>query len=1109
MNSLQNKKISDCSVYVLKVKPPLQFVAVKIRGRKVLGMIDTGADINCIGSKICTELNIGWNKDNSLTIQGIGGPAQSLGIARIRVDIAPGKFIIQSFVVISALETGIILGLPFLQEINGVIRIGKNTMGSCYGELELVTGYSVVDANLWSTKGENLVSIQEEKIEAHEKRKCMEVIMKEKIQKSDLSETETEMLYTLLEEYKDLWKSEKRGVATFTKHEIILSTKKPLCLKARRFTAEQQKIIEEEIQEMEQSGVIEESNSPYRSEIVLVRKSMGEWRVCIDFRLLNQYTIDDKFPLPSIQDLLRSVRESCYFVTLDLRSGYWQILMDTESKKYTAFRTSRGLKQFKVMPFGLKNAPATFQRMMEEVVGDLHWEGVLVYLDDVLIHGETVAEVFMKLKEVFSRFRKAGLTLRLDKCDFFLKTIRYLGFIIGKGVLKPNPDKVKALNHVKLPKNKSELRSLLGFLGFYRQFIHNYSTKAEPLTKLLKNQESFKWTNLQEQALRELLQGLENQVLSNPQINDYLQLETDASDIAIGAVLSSSTDNIIWKPVEFMSRTLSDTQRRWPVHEREAWAIVAALEKFDSYLRGRTFSVVTDCSSLQWMSKAKVGKISRWASRMSEYGLTIIHRSGKQMEHVDFLSRYVNIPEEGLSDRMTVWNACLEHVNNIPTIAEIVELQKNEVPKWGKGFAINEGIVFFRSKLYAPPSVRNQVISAGHQINRFMHNGMRKTKAVVSKVFRWPGMDNDIAKFVKGCLACQRTRPGIEKLQGMIKHHDTKGAFEKVYVDIWSTSHSGTKYQCLTAIDSLTRWAEVIEIQTETAKDVSAALFNIWISRFGVPNEIITDRGPAFTSELFNSLCHIMGCHHIRTTPRHPEGNAIVEVFHKTLRKGLCMFTQIQPDGLSFRDALSVVLMGYRATIHETTTDTPAFLAHGVDLRPSLDIDWRFMKRIPEKERLQNLQLIRFEILAKSQDRAKLLEKAGATQRETIELGDLVLLKLNLEERSRFDTVDGSDKLRTKWSLPYRVIETTGDGQSAVLKSLLSGIPRILPLRKAHIRNLRFISPPVDEQQRKEWENIIQNERFSQAHDEEKQAYLKIFWESIDNKTSGKRLRSE
>ena len=279
------------------------------------------------------------------------------------------------------------------------------------------------------------------------------------------------------------------------------------------------------------------------------------------------------------------------------------------------------------------------------------------------------------------------------------------------------------------------------------------------------------------------------------------------------------------------------------------------------------------------------------------------------MEHVDFLSRYINPIEEGLVERITVY--MVDGKDSISSIEKVVTAQKEEPLRWGKGFVSRNGIIFYRSKYYAPPSLRMKIVAAGHILNPLIHGGMRKTKATISKVFRWPKMELDISKYVQGCLPCQRVCPGIEALQGLVRHHGALGAFEKVYIDIWSVSLYKTQYKCLTMVDSLTCWAKVEEIKDETANSVSQAFFTTWVSRFEVPQEVVSDQGKAFTGEVVEQWCQILGYKHLKSTPYHPQGNAIVETFHRYLNRGLSLMVQRSSLNLMFKEAISLILMGY------------------------------------------------------------------------------------------------------------------------------------------------------------------------------------------------------
>ncbi|KAH0472939.1 MAG: uncharacterized protein KVP18_005262, partial [Porospora cf. gigantea A] len=262
---------------------------------------------------------------------------------------------------------------------------------------------------------------------------------------TNASEEGQATLQQLLQRYDGLWRGERRGCAQAMSHRISVTSDRPIVTRPRSFTPAQQRVLQEELRSMLDAGVIEPSNSPHASEVVLVRKKDGGWRVCIDFRQVNDLTVPDQYPLPRIADLIREVRQSRFFVALDLRAGYWQVKMEADSIPYTAFRCTGGLYQFTVMPFGLRNAPATFQRMVDCLLGDLRYGGVLAYLDDILVHGATEEGTLTLLAEVFRRLSVAGLTLNLKKCTFFPKRLHYLGQVIEEGLLLPDPSRVQQL----------------------------------------------------------------------------------------------------------------------------------------------------------------------------------------------------------------------------------------------------------------------------------------------------------------------------------------------------------------------------------------------------------------------------------------------------------------------------------------------------------------------------------------------------------------------------------------------------------------------------------------------------------------------------------------
>jgi hypothetical protein len=872
-----------------------------------------------------------------------------------------------------------------------------------------------------------------------------------------LSAANQKALLSALLEFAPTWVNERRGLARTLEHHIILDTTCPIVDRPRRHPPHLLEVAEKEIKEMLQQGVIRPSFSPYAAEIVLVQKKAekgGGIRFCVDYRRLNQHTLPDRHPLPRIDDLLRQVRRSRHFVSLDLRAGYWQIPMAQSSIPKTAFRFNNQLFEFLVMPFGLTNAPATFQRAMEQIFGDLRWSGVLVYLDDILIHAPTEEELLALFREVLRRLQSHNLTMKLEKCFFAPAEIDYLGHVVSKDGLHPNLAKVSTLGKWKVPRNISELRSLLGFLGFYRQYIDHYAEKTAPLTDMTKKGSRIVWTP----ELTELVNGILGQLavvtLTNPVDTDNFRITTDASERGIGAELAcrNETSNT-WRPVMLISHKFSERERNWPSYEREAYAIVFALDRFDCFVRGREVEVITDCHSLMWMKDAK-GKVGRWASRLAEYKLNIKHKAGAKVPHVDYLSRYCLEEDEFLADRM-VWTF------SFPLMDEIKQAQQQFAHEArGKAYMVKDGCIFYRNRIWVPKSLRHRIIMASHQMAPYYHPGYKRTRSVVMRIFCWPRIDEDVASFVKGCLQCQRIRPGTERLQGLWRPHLSFGVFDKVYVDTWKCSY-GEPRCVVTMLDYSTRWAEgyVCSSSTPTAAEVAHGFLVSWCCRFGFPQVVVTDNGTEFKAA-FERLCAQMEIQQIRTAVYHPEGNAPVEAFHKHLGRSLAHFRL--SSRWDFEAALNLAFLMYRAMPHTTTGETPAFALFGTDVRPLVKGDWRTVPYPAEQDRLRFLQHSREDMRQRALARANLLATRYMDERAPakLEVGNLVLIR----------RVDKKDKLTPPWSLPYRVTHVNGDGTVATLVSIATGKVR----HSVHVQNCRVINPPVGVEQAEEWGRLLE-----------------------------------
>jgi len=457
----------------------------------------------------------------------------------------------------------------------------------------------------------------------------------------------TQLLELLVEFEPTFQKSDKPLSRTTTVEHGIEVEGRPIKQAPRRLPYHKQAIVKEELEKMLKAGVIRPSSSPWASPIVLVTKKDGTTRFCIDYRLLNAVTIKDAFPLPRIDESLDTLAGSVYFCTMDLASGFWQIGMMEDDKAKTAFCTKFGLFEFNVMPFGLCNAPATFERLTERVLRGLLWEECLVYIDDVIVFGKTFSEVLLRLRKVLERFREHHLSVKAKKCDLFKKEVEFLGHVVSEEGIKCNPKKVADVKNCQPPKTVTEVRSFLGLAGYYRKFVDQYSKIARPLTELTKKAVPFIWSEDCQKAFDALKLALtESPVLAYPDMTKPFILDTDASGFAIGAVLSQKQDNGDERPVAYASYTLSDTQSRYCTTNRELLAVVVFVEHFHHYLLGAKFYVRVDHASLKWLQnfKSPQGIVARWLVRLGCYDFTIEHRKGEEHGNADGLSRMLGSP---------------------------------------------------------------------------------------------------------------------------------------------------------------------------------------------------------------------------------------------------------------------------------------------------------------------------------------------------------------------------------------------------------------------------------------------------------------------------------
>ena len=488
-----------------------------------------------------------------------------------------------------------------------------------------------------------------------------------------LTESEQEQLYAVLLNYADVFADDSGdlGKADKLQHTINTGDALPIRPPPRRIPAVPREEVRKLLREMEEKRIIRPSKSPWASPVVLVKKKDGSTRFCVDYRRLNSVTHKDAYPLPRIDDTLQSLSGSKWFSTIDLLSRYWQVDITESDREKTAFITHDGLFEFNVMPFGLCNAPATFQRLMNFALSGMLWSECLVYLDDIVIFGRTFEEHLSHLASVLARLRAVNMKAKLSKCNFLKEQVLYLGHVISPEGISTDPSKTQRITEWPTPKSVQEVQQFLGLAGYYRRFVQNFAGIAKPLQRLTERGRIFKWTIECENAFARLKLLLSTSpILSFPDFSLPFILDTDACQCGIGAVLSQIHKDGTERVVAFASRAMSKSERKYSVTQQELLAAVTFINYFRQFLLGKHFVLRTDHGSLQWLHSLKEpeGQLARWLERLQEYNFNIQHRKGSHHQNADALSRH---PSHHL-DSPTMENVTSTVHNDCPQVVSPV-----------------------------------------------------------------------------------------------------------------------------------------------------------------------------------------------------------------------------------------------------------------------------------------------------------------------------------------------------------------------------------------------------------------------------------------------------
>ncbi|BHF62433.1 hypothetical protein SprV_0200541500 [Sparganum proliferum] len=792
---------------------------------------------------------------------------------------------------------------------------------------------------------------------------------------AELDKQDRKDLKSLLATFEDVfaWDERSLGRSTLVRHTIDTGSAKPVWQPPRRIPPHFQTEMNDMIQMMLDSGVIRPSHSPWASPVTLVPKKDGKLRFCIDYRRLNSVTTRDSFPLPRIDVTLDALAGARWFSTLDLKSGYWQVEVEPKDRPKTAFILPQGLFEFETMPFGLCNAAATFQRLMQSVLAHIYPGHCLIYLDDVIVFGKSISQHNENLRAVLTALRDAGLRLNPQKCTFLRNKVTFLGHEVSQEGIHASSDKIEAIKKWPIPTTATEVRGFVGLASYYRRFILHFADIARPLHRLTEKGRTFKWTEECQTAFDELKTRLTTApilMLPNTQLDaPPFILDTDASGFAIGGVLSQCDETGAERPVCFASKTLTKPQRNYCTYRRELLALITFVKQFKPFLIGRHFIIRSDRKALQWLHKIKdaEGQLARWQEQLQQFDFSFQFRPGKKHANADAMSRRPadtgdKLPTEDphFITALTISEPTRHHwaiaQSTDPDTAIVYDHQLNGRHRptdselrgasdsariirsnWAHLLMEND-LLFFKDDTHSQPRLvvpGSLVLSVLDDLHRELgHVGHVKTEAAVRQRFWWPRLREQVSIFCNTCPTCATFKGPNPRRRAPLQPMATGFPFERVGIDVIGPlpiTLTGNRY-ILVMVDYFTKWAEAVALPRQDAASVTTALLTTWICRFGAPISLYSDCGANFESRLVRDVCDLLQIHKTHTTPAHPEGNGQVERTNRTIINLLKAFAEDHnPHNWDVR--LPYAMMAYRCTVHTSTGYAPFFMLTGRHFR--------------------------------------------------------------------------------------------------------------------------------------------------------------------------------
>ena len=825
--------------------------------------------------------------------------------------------------------------------------------------------------------------------------------------------------------------------------KLELEDDRPVRVPPYRHPERAKELILNLVDDMLNKDVIELSTASWLSPIVLVAKpNSTSKRFAIDFRAVNTKLRVDLGVLPRLDELVEAAAGHRYYVTVDMKEAYFQVVLEEASRDITTFTDGCNLYRFKRLPYGLSSAAAVFSRSLAVVLSPLARENwIKSYLDDIIFWANDFTTLLDRIEKVFNRFEAMGLKLNLDKCKFAQPQVKFLGHIVSREGISPCPSSVKAIWEMLPPRDVKGVRRFLGCSGFFRKYVSGYAKHALPLTNLTRKDVVFEWTEECQHSFDHLKTALSSApVLVKARMDRKFIVHVDSSDFATGGALLQEDDEGTLKPVGFFSRKFTGPERRYSATDKEALGVVLICRYFHHYLWGSRFIVKSDHQALTsvFKQRTKSPRMNRWILEMRDYSFQVEYKRGSTHYVADHLSRPVGriqvdsskIAAVTQGDRLSrLYGMSKERLRESQRHKrrwkEVMDyLEGGAIPKYGSfranlaNFEMYERVLYYiRAKLdgslhyclVVPTSLKKAALEKAHA----KHCGQKKTILEVEEYFYWPGYRGDAVKFVQGCELCQEFKAGRPLRQKWQELPPANKPLDRISVDLtdmWN-GYQGYRY-VLTVICHYSRFVAFYPLRGKTSEAVASQMRKYFLT-IGIPSQLIADRGSEFLGQAFQRECEEFGVTTNHTLPFHPQGNSVSERMHRTFKTTLAVMSERNP--LAWPKYLDDAAHALNTMVHGTTGAQPYFAFFSRHARRYAGVTLPTIESASEDGGVLEAHNIIKETSRRLSKKVLDIANRSRINDPNVKVGELVWVF------NEYPIPGTSRKLNRKWVGPYRI----------------------------------------------------------------------------------------